>query len=187
MYHVFTPVLWNWNERKFPQVSRIPSEYSSRTCRSRFFLRFPILPVFFFQEFGDHSKYTTYNWYHYSFHGPKLLYFYDNVNAFVYFFPFCLFSLFTWLFLLINSRSVLQTGITWSIFYFKIPKNSLRLISLKDFGLCIYHLVVWSNFNHLHGSQWITFPSQSCPVLYCFCVKLLHSLIWLNCFMSIST
>ena len=30
-------------------------------------------------------------------------------------------------------------------------------------------LVVWSNFNFLHYSQWITFPTQSC---------LLHSLMW---------
>ena len=31
-----------------------------------------------------------------------------------------------------------------------------------DSGLYIYHLSVWSNFNLLHNSQWITFPTQSC-------------------------
>ena len=47
-------------------------------------------------------------------------------------------------------------------------------------GLCIYHLFVWSNFNFLHISQWITLPTQSCLVLYSFCSNLLHSLImWL--------
>ena len=47
-------------------------------------------------------------------------------------------------------------------------------------GLCIYHLFVWSNLNFLHISQWITFPTQSCLVLYSFCANLLNSLIlWL--------
>ena len=47
-------------------------------------------------------------------------------------------------------------------------------------GLCIYHLFVWSNFNFLHISQWIPFPTQSCLILYSFCANLLHSLIiWL--------
>ena len=52
--------------------------------------------------------------------------------------------------------------------------------SRTDSGLCIYHLFVWLNFNFLHNSQWITMPTQSCLVLYSFCVNLLHSLImWL--------
>ena len=47
-------------------------------------------------------------------------------------------------------------------------------------GLCIYHLFVWSNWNFLHNSQWITLPTQVCLVLYSFCANLLHSLImWL--------
>ena len=40
-------------------------------------------------------------------------------------------------------------------------------------GLWIYHLFVWSNF--LQHSQWTTFPTQSCLVLYSFCTNLLHS------------
>ena len=52
--------------------------------------------------------------------------------------------------------------------------------SRTDSRLCIYHLFVWSNFNFLHNSQWITFPTQSCLVLYSFCVNLLNSLyMWL--------
>ena len=52
--------------------------------------------------------------------------------------------------------------------------------SRTDVGLCIYHLVVRSNFNFLHNSQWITLPTQSCLVLYPFCANLLRSLItWL--------
>ena len=47
-------------------------------------------------------------------------------------------------------------------------------------GLCIYHLLAWSNLNFFHISQWITLPIQSCLVLYSFCANLLHSLImWL--------
>ena len=42
------------------------------------------------------------------------------------------------------------------------------------------YLFVWSNFNFLHNSQWITLLTQSSLVLYSFCAKLLHSLImWL--------
>ena len=29
-------------------------------------------------------------------------------------------------------------------------------------GLCIYHLLAWSNLHFLHISQWITLPTQSC-------------------------
>ena len=44
-------------------------------------------------------------------------------------------------------------------------------------GLCIYHLFVWSNFNFLHISQWITLPTQSCLVLYSLVLLLLLSLL----------
>ena len=48
-------------------------------------------------------------------------------------------------------------------------------------GLCIYHLSIGSNLNHLHNSQWITFPTQSYQVLYSFCASLLHSFnLWLT-------
>ena len=44
-------------------------------------------------------------------------------------------------------------------------------------GMCIYHLLVWSNLNFLHISHWIT---QSCLALYSRCANLRHSLIiWL--------
>ena len=55
-------------------------------------------------------------------------------------------------------------------------ENTLQFES----SLCIYRLVVWSNFHLLHNSQWISFPTQSCLVLYSFCASLQHSLImWL--------
>ena len=47
-------------------------------------------------------------------------------------------------------------------------------------GLCIYHLVVWSNLNFLNISHWTTLPTQSCLALYSLCANFLHSLImWL--------
>ena len=52
--------------------------------------------------------------------------------------------------------------------------------SRTDAGLCVYHLLEWSNLNCLHISQWITLPIQSYLVLYSFCATLLHSFImWL--------
>ena len=45
-----------------------------------------------------------------------------------------------------------------------------------DSGLCTDYLVLRSNSNLLHNSQWITFPTHSCLILYSIFVKLLHSL-----------
>ena len=45
-----------------------------------------------------------------------------------------------------------------------------------DFELCICHMFVWSNFNFLHNSQWITFPTHSYLFFYSFWANSLHSL-----------
>ena len=56
----------------------------------------------------------------------------------------------------------------------------MRVIFRTGARLCIYHLLVWSNLNFLHISQWITLPTQWCFALYSSCANLLHSLItWL--------
>ena len=58
--------------------------------------------------------------------------------------------------------------------YVKVP------FSRTGAGLCVYHLLVWSNLNFWHISQWITLPTESCLVLYSTCVNFVHSLImWL--------
>ena len=61
--------------------------------------------------------------------------------------------------------------------YLKIPENFVRLIFRTDSGLGIYHFFVWSNLSFLHNSQWITFPTKSCLVLYIlaliYCIRLL--------------
>ena len=82
--------------------------------------------------------------------------------------------------LLIIMRSGLLAGIRLSVCTLTSHRNLCELFSRTGAGLCIYHLFVWSNWNFLHISQWITLPTQSCLTLYSFCANLLHSLImWL--------
>ena len=83
-------------------------------------------------------------------------------------------------FLLIIIRSGLLAEIRWSVCISKSHRSLCVSFSRTGAGLCIYHLLVWSNLNFLHISQWITLPTQLCLVLYSFCANLLHSLImWL--------
>ena len=71
----------------------------------------------------------------------------------------------------------LLAGIRWSVYISKAQRILCVSFSRTDSDFCIYHLVVWSNTNFLHNSQWITFPTQSWRVLYSFWVSLLHLLI----------
>ena len=83
-------------------------------------------------------------------------------------------------FLLIIIRSGLLVGIRWSVCRLKSYRSLCVSFSRTGAGLCINHLLVWSNLNFLHNSQWITLLSQSCLALYSFCANLLHWLImWL--------
>ena len=71
-------------------------------------------------------------------------------------------------------------GIRWSLCMLKSHRSLCESFSRTGTGLCIYHLFLWSNWNFLHISQWITLPTQSCLALYSFCANLLHLLImWL--------
>ena len=84
------------------------------------------------------------------------------------------------LFLLIIIRSGLLAEVRWSVCISKSHRSLCVSFSRTDAWLCIYHLLVWSNLNFLHTSQWITLPTQSCLALLSFCVNLLHSFImWL--------
>ena len=66
---------------------------------------------------------------------------------------------FFFFFLTINrSDRLVRISKSQRILCFSFPKT--------DFGLCKYHLFIWSNFSFLHNSQWITLPTQSCLVLY---------------------
>ena len=82
--------------------------------------------------------------------------------------------------LLIIIRSGLLVGIRWSVCMLKSHWSLCVSFSRTGAGLCIYHLLVWSNLNFLHISQWITWPTQSCLVFYSFRVNFQHFLVmWL--------
>ena len=84
------------------------------------------------------------------------------------------------LLLLIMIKSGLLAEIRWSVRILKSHRSLCVAFSRTGAGLCIYHLLVWSNLNFLHISQWITLPTQSSLALYSRCANLLHSLIiWL--------
>ena len=69
------------------------------------------------------------------------------------------------LFRLIISRSGRLAEMRWSVFILKSQRSLCILFYWTISRLCIYHLFVWSNFNFLHNSLWISFPTQSCLVL----------------------
>ena len=49
--------------------------------------------------------------------------------------------------------------------------------SKTESGLCLYHLSVRSNFNRLHSSEWITFPTYS-HLLLCSFKPIIILLFW---------
>ena len=82
--------------------------------------------------------------------------------------------------LLIIMQSGLLAWIKWSIWMLKPHRSLCESFSRTGAGLCIYYLLVWSNWNFLHISPWTTLPTQWCLALYSFCANLLQSLImWL--------
>ena len=102
-----------------------------------------------------------------------------EVQVFLYLFVFFYFLSF---FLFIFTRHCLHVGINWSICIWKNKRILDFLFTWADSGLWIYYLVVWTNFNHLHNSQFISFFFP-CRTLYYtpFCTNLLYSLIsWLT-------
>ena len=77
-------------------------------------------------------------------------------------------------------RSSLLAEIRWYVCILKSHRSLCVSFSRTGAGLCIYHLLAWSNLNFWHISLWITLPTQLCLALYSFCASLLHSLIiWL--------
>ena len=53
-----------------------------------------------------------------------------------------------------------------SVFISKSQRSLYVSFFRTNSELCIYHLFVWSYLNFLHSSQYITFPTHSCLVLY---------------------
>ena len=84
------------------------------------------------------------------------------------------------LFLLITIKSGRLAEIRQSVCISKSQRSLCISLSRTYAGLCIYYLLVWSNLNFLHNSQWITLPTQSCLVLYSFGANLrLSFIMWL--------
>ena len=77
----------------------------------------------------------------------------------------------------ITTRSGLLAEIRWSVCISKSQRTLCISFSRMEFGLCIHNLLVWTIFIFLHNSQWITFSTQWCLVLYSLCASLLYSLI----------
>ena len=72
---------------------------------------------------------------------------------------FCKFS-----FLLL--RSGLLAKIRWFVCMSKSHRSLCVSFSRTDAGSWIYDLLVWSNLNFSHISQWITFPTMSCLLFH---------------------
>ena len=51
-------------------------------------------------------------------------------------------------------------GIRWTVCMLKSQRIWCVSFSVTDSGLCIHHLVEWSNFNFLHNSPYSPFPSS---------------------------
>ena len=90
-------------------------------------------------------------------------------------------------FVLIITRSGRLVEIRWSVCISKPQRSLCVSFSRTDSRLCVYHLFVWSNLNFWQNSEWITFPTQLCLVLYSLCANLLHSLIMWLIVSSLST
>ena len=71
------------------------------------------------------------------------------------------FANYLFFFLLIIIRSGLLVRIRWSVCMLESHRSLGVSFSRTGAWLCIYHLLVWSNLNFLHFSQWITLPTQS--------------------------
>ena len=98
---------------------------------------------------------------------PSVFQFPSKIQVFVYIFFFFLVSfIFTlcsagtaestrWrviFFCSSNTRSGRLAGIGWSVCISKSQRISCVWFSRTNSGLCIYHVVVWSNFNLLYNS-----------------------------------
>ena len=92
------------------------------------------------------------------------------------------FADFLFSFLLIIIRSGLLAESRLSVCLSKSHRSLCVSFSRTCTGLCIYHLLAWSNLNFLHTSQLITLPTQPCLALYSLCANLLLlilRLLWL--------
>ena len=83
-----------------------------------------------------------------------------------------------------STMNGLLAEICWSVCISKSQRILCLSFSWTDSGVCIYNMVVWSNFNLLHNSERITFPTQLYLVLYFFSA---FAYYMINGFISVST
>ena len=143
---------------QLPLVSPLPScsiAFFSSVIKSKYFTLFSFSLIFVLWSTGT-AKSTI----------RQVLFFIFLFYIFIYSFI-----------LLIITRSGRLAGIRGSVCTSKSQRILRVPFSRWDSGLCTYHLFVWSNFNFLHNSQWITFPTQLCLVSYFLCASFLHLLI----------
>ena len=146
----------------------------------------------FFKAFGNCSYQTNYNWNHNYLHVPQLFQLSSKIQVFVNFFTFFHFHLFVWWNSKIHkmTNSYLLVYLTLSLVFVlrfgdlsgsQNPREFYALHFLWQILTWAYNIFfVWSNFNPLHNSQLITFPTQSCLVLYSFRSSLLPSFMSLT-------
>ena len=172
---------WRLSDSKSPKVSRtfltILAHHTNPvvrriSARPPIFNSFSTLTIFFF--FLAKSKYLSL----FSFSLIFALWYVKTAKFTirqVLFFCFCfLFFYFFTFYLLTITRSGLLVRVRWSVYIFTKFVRILCVSFFKtDSCLCIYHLVVWSNFTFLHNSLWITVPNQSCLVFFFFFFLLL--------------
>ena len=88
-------------------------------------------------------------------------------------------------FLSIKIRSGFLAWIGWSICISKSQRTLCNSFLRTDSGLCISHLLAEWNFNPLHYSEWITFPTPLAILLYSFmCLFAIFIYYVINCFIS---
>ena len=185
---------WSLSDSKSPQVSRIflsilvvlnnvvvcmvstrPPTSKSSSPFSNLLITTPKAPItigtivtFVFQSFFNslaRSRYLSF----FSLSFSYILWSAGTAKSTILHIPF--FFFFFFLFLLIIIRSGLLVEIRWSVCMSKSHRSLCASFFRTDAGLCIYHLLVRSNLNFLHISQWITLPTQPCLVLYSFCAN----------------
>ena len=86
-------------------------------------------------------------------------------------------SLSLWGGVFIITKSGRLAEIRESVCILKTQRRLYLSFSMRDSGLFIYHLFVFSNFNFLHNSLWIPLPMLSWLVLFSFFANSLQSLI----------
>ena len=129
---------------------------------------------------GNRSKCTNYNWYIVNFMLPGFFSFLANSKYLSLFFNFhsviCKVNYTASFFgrLIIDGSGHLA-WISWSFIISESQGTLYVSFLLTDSSLCIYYLVVWSNFNFLHNSLYIIFPILSFLFLYSRFDRLLHS------------